>query len=309
MLATVPCVRARAALRDAHSSKQHRSGCSSSTTVAVWASRAVRGNRSILAAVSDDRERIEAYLRWREESTCTRVERSPFGTALFNDDFPSYWDGNFLRVERPTNATADQLIAEADRLYEGFAHREIVVPDEAAGSRLAATFGREGWEIDRLVFMARRREADRAPVAPVEESTFDEAYPLMVETNLHSHGGMTQEAAETNATIRRLFVDVTGTRFFVCRVDGELAGLCELYVHDGVAEIDDVNTLERFRGRGIASALVGHAVLEASDRGADLIFLIADDADWPKELYAKLGFDPVSRFWQFTKPPAGESYR
>ena len=40
-----------------------------------------------------------------------------------------------------------------------------------------------------------------------------------------------------------------------------------------------------------------------------MIFLIADDADWPKELYAKLGFDPIGRFWQFTKPPEGESYR
>jgi predicted GNAT family acetyltransferase len=76
-----------------------------------------------------------------------------------------------------------------------------------------------------------------------------------------------------------------------------------------VAEIDNVNTLERFRGRGIARAVVGRAVQEGLDRGADVIFLIADDADWPKQLYAKLGFDPIGGFWQFTKPPEGESYR
>jgi hypothetical protein len=44
--------------------------------------------------VSEDLERIEAYLDWREGATSTRIERSPFGTALFNDDFPSYGDGN-----------------------------------------------------------------------------------------------------------------------------------------------------------------------------------------------------------------------
>jgi ribosomal protein S18 acetylase RimI-like enzyme len=250
-----------------------------------------------------------SYLGWREASTSTRLEPSPFGTALYNDDFPSYWDGNFLRVDRPGDATAGQLIAEADRLFEGFGHRTIVVPDESAGARWAATFGGDGWEVDRLVFMAQRREADRASDLPVEECTFDHVSPLMLETNLASHGGMTREAAETNVDIRRLFVDVTGTRFFVARAEGVLAGFCELYVHDGVAELDNVHTLEAFRGRGIARAVVGHAIRQARAAGADLVFLIADDADWPKDLYTKLGFDPVGRFWQFTKPPEGESYR
>jgi predicted GNAT family acetyltransferase len=45
-----------------------------------------------------------------------------------------------------------------------------------------------------------------------------------------------------------------------------------------------VHTLERFRGRGIARAVVGRALREARRSGADRAFLIADDADWPKEL-------------------------
>jgi ribosomal protein S18 acetylase RimI-like enzyme len=259
--------------------------------------------------VSEDRDRIETYLRWREDSSSTRVERSRFGTALYNEDFPSYWDGNLLRVDRPAGATVAKLTAETDRLYEGFAHRAIVVPDEAAGSRLAATFGRDGWEVDRLLYMVRRRDADRESDGTVEECTLDEVYPLMLEANLQSHDGVTRTGAEANAAVRRVFVDAIGARFFVARVDDEPAGFCELYVHDGVAELDDVHTLERFRGRGIARAVIGHAVRHAGRAGADLIFLIADDADWPKELYAKLGFDPVGRFWQFTKPPEGESSR
>jgi predicted GNAT family acetyltransferase len=45
-----------------------------------------------------------------------------------------------------------------------------------------------------------------------------------------------------------------------------------------------VHTLERFRGRGIARAVVGRALREARRSGADRAFLIADDADRPKEL-------------------------
>ncbi len=243
------------------------------------------------------------------EATSTRVESSVYGTAFYNDDFPGRWDGNFLRIEQPVDASAEQLTAETDRLFEGFAHREIVILDEAAGSRLTASFGRDGWEVDRLVFMVQRREPDRESVVAAEEWTFEEIRPLTVEINLHSHGTTTLGSAEMLADFRRSLVKAVDARFFGARVDGELAGSCELYVHGDVAEIEDVHTLERFRGRGVARAVLGRAVLEARDGGADLVFLFADDADWPKELYAKLGFDPVSRFWQFTKPPEGESYR
>ena len=51
-----------------------------------------------------------------------------------------------------------------------------------------------------------------------------------------------------------------------------------------------------------------HEALELRD-AADLVFLIADAADWPQELYGKLGFDPVGTYRQFTKSPAGETDR
>ncbi|MGZ8571831.1 MAG: GNAT family N-acetyltransferase, partial [Actinomycetota bacterium] len=66
-----------------------------------------------------------------------------------------------------------------------------------------------------------------------------------------------------------------------------------------------VNTLEEARGRGLARAVVLAAADEARGQGADPVFLIADAADWPKELYGKLGFDPAGAFWQFTRVPTG----
>jgi GNAT superfamily N-acetyltransferase len=259
--------------------------------------------------VVGDLERIEGFLRWAWDSSSTRIEASAIGTAVFNDRFPSYWDGNLLRVERPGDATAATLITETDRMFGGFAHRSIFLFDADAGMRLAPSFRHEGWEVDRLVHMARRREPDRESSLAVEEATIEEIRPLLVETNLHSHGGMTPAAAEANAAVREMLVDTTGVRFFVAKVDGALAGVAELIVHGGVAEIDNVNTLERFRGRGVARAVVGSAAREGLDGGADLVFLIADDADWPKQLYGKLGFDPVGICWQFTRTPLGESYR
>ena len=43
--------------------------------------------------------------------------------------------------------------------------------------------------------------------------------------------------------------------------------------------------------------------LDASrEAGHDLTFLLAVRDDWPKELYAKLGFDEIGRVWEFLLP-------
>jgi GNAT superfamily N-acetyltransferase len=258
----------------------------------------------------DDLARIRAFTHRLEETTSTRTAPWRFGTALFNDRFPRRWDSNFLRVERPVGpTTAAELAAEADEILAALGHREFVFEDDAEGARLSAAFVGLGYAADRLVDLVLRRGPDREPpdleVREVDHAT---VRPLKVETNLVSHGGMSREDAEMLASFGDVLVDRVGARFFAAWVDGELAGCCDLYEHEGVAQIENVDTLERFRGRGAARGFLA-AAIEAAGSSADLIFLFADDADWPKQLYAKIGFDPVGYFRQFTKPPAGSTYR
>ena len=258
----------------------------------------------------EDLERINAFSRHLEELTSTHTEPWRFGTVCRNEDFPNRWDSNFLRIERSVgDATVVDLAAESDRLLGDLRHRTIAIEDDDEGARVAAGFGDLGWEADRLVSMALRREPDREPEAVIEEVSFDEARPLLVEVNRRGHGGMGDEAAGMLADFHRLLVRHAKARFFGARVDGALVGCCELQSLEGVAQIEDVNTLEEFRGRGLARAFVLRAAREAERAGADLTFLVADDRDWPKELYGKLGFDPVGRFWRFTRVPEGETYR
>ena len=47
------------------------------------------------------------------------------------------------------------------------------------------------------------------------------------------------------------------------------------------------------------------AVEAALDTGHELVFIVADDEDWPKDLYERLGFGPVGRPWCFTRPGPG----
>ena len=107
---------------------------------------------------------------------------------------------------------------------------------------------------------------------------------------------------EKFADFRQVVQRAANGRFFAQIIDGRTAGLCELYLVDGLAQVEHVDTLEEFRGRGIARNVVLRAVQEARTAGADLIVISADLNDWPIELYRRLGFDEIGRVWAFTKP-------
>jgi GNAT superfamily N-acetyltransferase len=250
----------------------------------------------------DDLARTIAFERWLTQRTSTRVEHWTLGSAFFNDDFPRRWDSNFLWVERPlAGAAVVRLAGEADRLLDGSDHRQIRLDDDDDGTSIAMGLGKLGYMGDHLVVMARRREPDRAAGAVVEEVAFDDIRPLHVAVNLTGHGGAIAADAETLADFHRVIADVVDTRFYVARDRREVVAGCELYLHDGVAQVEDVNTLEPYRGRGLARAVVLRAVEEARGSGAELVFLHADANDWPKHLYAKLGFDPIGHVWSFVR--------
>jgi RimJ/RimL family protein N-acetyltransferase len=92
------------------------------------------------------------------------------------------------------------------------------------------------------------------------------------------------------------------TRFFGAFAGDELAGWCELRSEGGVAQIEDVEVLMVHRGRGLGRAIVQHA-LDEGLHGGNLVFLEALADDWPRELYAKLGFVVVGKRDFYTKLP------
>jgi GNAT superfamily N-acetyltransferase len=64
-----------------------------------------------------------------------------------------------------------------------------------------------------------------------------------------------------------------------------------------------VHTLEEYRGRGLASAIIGYAIDHALSAGHGFVFLLADADGQSKELYRGLGFAEIGRIWEFVKPP------
>lgn len=233
----------------------------------------------------------------------TRLIPFEFGTAYLNDGYPMRWDSNFLWVERPTSAAA--LGDEADRVLggAGLLHREIRVDEDDIGSRIAPGLADRGYGADRLVVMALRREPDtRSEPNLAEEADLSTVRPMLETVIGREPYATSMDTVRALADYREELERLAGARFYCARVGAEIASICELYADGDVAQVEDVNTLQEFRGRGLARAVVQRAVDDAIAGGAKLVFLHALADDWPKELYAKLGFDPIGHMWSFVRP-------
>jgi ribosomal protein S18 acetylase RimI-like enzyme len=255
-----------------------------------------------------DLERAVEFLRLADHSG-TRSEPFAYGTAIFDERVPRRWDSNYLHVhDGLESVSVERLAAEAERIQggAGLVHRKLEVRDEAAGTRLEPGFRELGWTVHRNLLMALRREPDRRTAdVEVEEVELEAlAEPRAAELQQYEWGrdpdvlGQLQHA-------KRLLAEVVETRFFAVLEAGRPVSWAELYLADRTAQIEDVGTIESRRGRGYARAVVLRAADEAAHAGADLTFLVADDEDWPKELYRRLGFDELGRIFEFLLPNRG----
>jgi predicted GNAT family acetyltransferase len=233
---------------------------------------------------------------------------SAHGVALIAPAFPDVWSRNYLLLgDGHSHVSASELAAEVDAVFRpiGLRHRKVEVFDDATGARLQPGFAKLGWSSECDVIMVAKRPPDReVDTSSVDEVTADELVAAWSEGwHLDPHVFSDHVAHQLIENKRRL-PEAIDTRFFAARVEGEVGAYCELYSDGETAQIENVFTLERFRKRGLARAVVSNALAEARSAGHDLVFLIADRDDWPKELYGKLGFDVVGRIWEFLLPRA-----
>jgi GNAT superfamily N-acetyltransferase len=216
------------------------------------------------------------------------------------------WDANFLQVDEVDDAiTAGDLAQEADRLMgpRGLAHRKIQLDDEALGSRLAPDFEGAGWDVHRLLVMVHNGEDIGPPSTPVDEITDGVHAAAKDEFNRRDPYIAEQKVVDEMRGLARRVSEATDKRCFAAYVEDEIASVCELYSDGLTAQIEDVATLEEHRKKGLAQAVVRRALHEAQTWGHETIFLVADHDDWPKEMYAKLGFEEAGRTFQFLLKP------
>jgi RimJ/RimL family protein N-acetyltransferase/ribosomal protein S18 acetylase RimI-like enzyme len=242
--------------------------------------------------------RIRAFSRAVDDAAAERAERFAWGTLVASPSLRDVYDANFLRLERSRRG-GRSLAGLADELQADLFHRKVVA--DRSGARLEPDFRELGWTATTHLVMALRRAPDRrVDTSMIRERSLDDLARIRRETSLRDHNdpGLADRLLEA----KRRVAQATRMRNFVALAGRRIAAYCELRSDGRVAQIEDVNTLEEFRGRGLGRALVQHVADEAV-RDHEIVFLEALARDWPRKLYAKLGFDVVDERHLFLRLP------
>jgi len=189
----------------------------------------------------------------------------------------------------------------------------VVVDDGPAAERLAPALLRDGWSMERTLYMSWRREPDRPPRPGVgREISEPEIRKLQAEIYGEDSESASPVAAALIATLVAGQDAVRASTTALCFGAGEgdaMSASCTLFLeradgHGGIAMVDEVGTLIAHRRRGLGRAVVA-AALEAARRMRCAPILVPADADdWPRKLYQRMGFEPLGRQVSFTLTPA-----
>lgn len=245
-----------------------------------------------------DGERALAFLRAGYVGVVERVDERPWGLLLLTPSLPRVWDANIALVDR-WQGSAEELHAEIDRAHEraGLRHRKTVIHDEGLAARVWPGLAEPDWPLrNRHLVLAQRGEPDRGPDVTIDVAVLTPSDYAAV----HAHGirlepyGRDEAVVEQLLELDRRVARVFATTYLAAIVDDRPVSYASLYEAGGVAQVEDVLTLPEHRGRGLARAVVLEAVRRARANGAGLVFLVADAGDWPRLLYARLGFEQVS---------------
>jgi ribosomal protein S18 acetylase RimI-like enzyme len=215
-----------------------------------------------------------------------RREEFPGGVAYFNDDLPLVWDVNFVRVDAP----AVELVGHVEQLQAEQGHYKVLIEDQALLEAHAPELIGRGFSRRDLVALAREPGGQLDP--DVREVPYDEVKPFRFQVHIEQLSPPNEDVADQVGRVHDRTHTATGERWLVIYADGEPAGHLIVYPGDGIAQIEDVGVLKRFRGRGLARRLIDHA-LELIAADADTVFITAETNDWPGDFYRRLGFELV----------------
>jgi ribosomal protein S18 acetylase RimI-like enzyme len=235
--------------------------------------------------VTEEAARAWRFMR-RGDAGGETVEEVPLGTAVRDTRVPLRHDSNYLFVERP--ARVEEILGELDRLGLPVA---IVPGDEHAGDAAVQQRG---------VVMVHRGPPPEPPQRAVEVGP-EALEPIRRPQMLRYPWGI-PEVVEQLLLAKRLIAERVTLRCFAALEDGQVAAGTDLYLDPPDAQIEDVLTDETRRGRGHGAAVVLTALAEAYAAGAEFVVLVADAEDWPRDWYARLGFEPVGDYVKLRRP-------
>jgi ribosomal protein S18 acetylase RimI-like enzyme len=246
----------------------------------------------------DAAARARAWVHDAQAAVCDVIEPWEHGTVVRATRHPTYWDYNLVRVEDDADITADELVRFADEALAGLEHRRVGFEVLAAGERVRPRLEELGWKVTRLVWMLHAGQVPAETALTVEQVHYDTVRHLRLAWLEEDFPGVDvaghlDEAREVD--MRR------SPQVFAAFEASRPVAFAQLERDGQDAEISGVFVSPDHRGRGLGTALTKAAIAEGAD--ARDLWIVADDDDRPKDLYARLGFRPEWKLLDLLRLP------
>ncbi len=232
-------------------------------------------------------------------------ERLPQAHALFvrNRETPSIYDANHVTsIQARMPAEIEELLAAADREYDGYGHRRFDVDYRTPPEFIARLLLDGGYErTDAIISLLEGDLNGKAKPCDIRRMSGDADWQEYWELQLadwREHqkriGGTAGDDIARNmwAAKKRKQPPVQ----YWMAYDGEkpVAYMNSWEGTAGVGQVEDLFTDPAYRNRGVATALIHHCVAECRKNGAGPVVIVADPTDTPKNIYFRMGFRPVA---------------
>jgi N-acetylglutamate synthase-like GNAT family acetyltransferase len=233
-----------------------------------------------------------------------RVVTASWGQAFLTPSLDRVYDRNVVWVVGDGGgASAVEVDGHAERLLSGHRmdHRRVLL-EPAADARIGAELvERCGYTRSAHVFMVLDGTPAAAPdgaagVVEASVAAVDAGCSRYLETDPDTaEYGRDPRTREQLLEHHRAYGPSAGAerRFAVLDDSGVAVAWARLWRRGSAFQIEDVVCLAEHRGHGHGRAVVAAATHPARAAGAPLLFIVADAGDWPRDLYARMGFTPA----------------
>lgn len=260
-------------------------------------------SRFVLPAPDDRLGRALAFATSVPIRRAVGVGDVPGGVAILDPDVPNSRDNNRLLLTEPVDAATVEAAVSEVAGNAGWPHRTAALLWPGAAD-LAAGLGGRGWKVEHFVLMARspaRMPGDERTEV-VAQAAVHEFWERSWRQVLPLRGAHLDRVVAELIARERLNDEVVAVTDVVVRDGGKVVAAAQLRVDGATAAVDSVLTDPVARGRGFGDAVLARVVNLAVEAGCDLVVLEAAAADWPREWYARRGFETVGSVCEVTRP-------
>lgn len=238
-----------------------------------------------------------------------RIREAGYGSIITHPAYPILYDANLVILKRlvPELSVA-MLEAQLRPIYKplGVTHLRFMVPDPAVSEALELDFLTNAYKQAHYQVMQHTSESQRTsnPELSIHPVTGPVGFMRLDQVEqevMREVAWNTRILRSALSTRRREVASHIPIRWFWAEYRGTPVGSIALLVDGPYASIQEVSTRPSMRRRGVATTMVLAMLEQAQASGAQHVTLLAEAEDWPKDLYAHLGFEVTSTLVAYLK--------